>query len=504
MESLIRERTVIHSHTVLKVLVLCAAVISAGAAAMAGTPEKKAARLDQVLFIGNSYTAGISTALQKMLAGAGHREVTLSFITPGGATLAKHSADEGIRNKIRTGKWDLVVLQGQSQVPALPGKHGKSFQDAADSLARVIRENGAEPAFFMTWGRRDGDAHNAAFFPDYGTMQEKLSEAYTTAALRNRATLVPVGDAWAAVRKKNAVLGRELYVKDGSHPSPKGACLGAVVFLRVLFNDSLAEVSRPAVLSAKEWQIIKDVAANIDVTPLQVSDEKDGNEKKSEQASLPPTRKQVAKLIQALSSRKEEERLAAMDALKGAGRTAAKEIAKKFKYFNKARRLGAVEVLAALPHKEAKLMLARSAYDDKYREVRRAAAKALQGSGSPMAQQYLLKKAFGLEDRTREKAARAMANISDPSYVDALLPATREYLKYLEKKSRHEKIGKMVMNTGGGTSVGLGDSNSDRKESEIIVLELLLQDDYVSDMDRLYAWWQTNRAGFRFPSLDGK
>ena len=198
-----------------------------------------------------------------MLAASGHKDVESEFIVKGGATLERHLGNNETLARIRDGKWDIVILQEQSQTPALPGSHGVAFQENADKLCKLIRDAGAEPAFYMTWGRRDGDEKNKKIFPDYGTMQKLLIEAYVEAGKRNKALVIPVGEVWSKVRKENEGLGRALYKGDGSHPSAKGACLVSAVFLRALFGDSLKEAPDKDHLAPEEWKVIKSAAMKV-------------------------------------------------------------------------------------------------------------------------------------------------------------------------------------------------------------------------------------------------
>ncbi|MFC1736379.1 DUF4886 domain-containing protein [Candidatus Hydrogenedentota bacterium] len=220
----------------------------------------------RVLFIGNSYTSQIRESLTHMLANSPHKHITVEFITKGGPTLRQYLSDKSTLERIKTGNWDFVVLQDQSQTPALPGKHTQSFHSSVDALSKLIRDAGAEPVLYMTWGRRDGDMKNKEVFPDFDTMQKKLADAYRSAAKRNKASLAPVGLAWSLVRQRDKTLGNDLYKADGSHPSFKGACLASCVFFRVLFHDSLESIQRQDTLKTHEWQIIRDAALNIDMS----------------------------------------------------------------------------------------------------------------------------------------------------------------------------------------------------------------------------------------------
>ncbi len=215
----------------------------------------------RILFIGNSYTAGVSAALQQTLSGPDHPATELQFITKGGATLEKHLNYPATTQAIKDGQWTYVVLQEQSQTPALGGHYTQSFHQSVDQLSRIIKDAGATPVLYATWGRRDGDSKNKAIFPDFETMNAKLTTAYQQAAARNGALIAPVGQAWAAVKKQDQALWHTLYRKDGSHPSANGAYLTACVFSQRLFPQAATEkITAPGTLKANEQATIRQAA----------------------------------------------------------------------------------------------------------------------------------------------------------------------------------------------------------------------------------------------------
>ena len=207
----------------------------------------------RILFVGNSYTGQIRQILSDMIKSSSQGESTeMEFITPGGKTLEFHLQNEVTIKRITEGNWDFVVLQDQSQFPAI---FPKRFGSAAIKLDRIIDAAGAKTVFYQTWGRRDGDKQNAQF-PDYKSMQKALSKSYSSVARRCKAILVPVGDTWALVRKADADLGEALYKGDGSHPSSKGAYLAASVFYAIIFKQSPAALEFKAGVPDREATLI--------------------------------------------------------------------------------------------------------------------------------------------------------------------------------------------------------------------------------------------------------
>jgi hypothetical protein len=210
----------------------------------------------RILFIGNSYTGQIRGILQQFIAASPIAdEVEMEFITPGGKNLKFHSQQDATRKKIESGNWDFIVLQDQSQTPAVLED---IFFDGAEELDDLIDETKAQTVFYQTWGRRDGDKHNPGSCPNYKSMQKLLTKNYRKAARKCDALLAPVGEVWSEVREADEQLGLELYKGDGSHPSRKGAFLAATVFYRTLFKQDPAKVPFTAGLSDEEVATIRE------------------------------------------------------------------------------------------------------------------------------------------------------------------------------------------------------------------------------------------------------
>ena len=217
-------------------------------AAMANNPHAalvervKKAKTLRVLFIGNSYSFQIPKVFEK-LAKAEGKKVEVEQVTKGGWKLTKHASAKQTLDKISDGKWDVVVLQEQSQLPSFKEDQRSRQMDAgAKKLADAIRAADAIPVFFLTWGRKEGDKQNAAAFPNdtYSAMQKRLISGYKNAAVQaGGAYVVPVGEVWSMLRQMKKDEG--LYSKDGSHPAMRGHYLGACVFYSALYNESVGK-----------------------------------------------------------------------------------------------------------------------------------------------------------------------------------------------------------------------------------------------------------------------
>ena len=220
-----------------------------------------------VLFIGNSYTGGCRKALTEVFKN-NSPEWKLQFHTKGGATLASHLKNPETKKLITTNKYDFVVLQEQSQRPALGGEYTKSFEDSVKSFCKIITKSGATPCLFLTWGRRDGDKRNSHIFPNFKTMQNLLTRAYEKVAKRHnrlhKVKIIPVGYAFYEINKgnRNKNLFKSLYHEDGTHPGKNGAFLASCIFWESLTKNSTTTIIEPTGIEEKTSKQLKEFAKN--------------------------------------------------------------------------------------------------------------------------------------------------------------------------------------------------------------------------------------------------
>ncbi|MEO5713499.1 MAG: hypothetical protein ABIT37_08410 [Luteolibacter sp.] len=186
-----------------------------------------------VLFVGNSYSFGVPKAFEKIAKEHG-KSVRTGHSTNSGWSLKLHSTNAGSLKKIREGHWDIVVIQEHSEIPALPPrKRNATMFPPLRSLVTEVRESGAIPVLYQTWGRRDGDKN--VRHDDFHAMTGRVREGYQAAAENcGGMVVVPAGDAWE--REMEAGRGGELFMPDGSHPTPLGNAVTAGVFYETLFG----------------------------------------------------------------------------------------------------------------------------------------------------------------------------------------------------------------------------------------------------------------------------
>jgi hypothetical protein len=221
----------------------------------------------RALFLGNSYTN--ANNLPQMVADVASSAGDMLIFdsnTPGGYTLQGHSTNPESLAKIAVGNWDYVALQEQSQLPSFPISQVETdvfpYARILDSIINV--ENScAETVFFMTWGRKNGDASNCSWWPPvctYAGMDSLLNLRYRMMADSNNATVSPVGAVWKYIRQNFPLI--ELYQADESHPSVAGTYAAACSFYTVLFRKDPTTITFNSTLSASDAENIR-IAAKV-------------------------------------------------------------------------------------------------------------------------------------------------------------------------------------------------------------------------------------------------
>ncbi|MBP5208528.1 MAG: hypothetical protein J6330_08760 [Clostridia bacterium] len=189
----------------------------------------------KVLFIGNSYTYFYDMPkLFEAVCRARGAECEVDSVTAGGYTLEQFVSDDnefGRRAKelLREKHYDYVVMQEQSVRPA---SDPELFLGSLRQLMVFVRENGAKPVLYETWGRADFSDELTELGWDHDLMQKKLRESYEKGAAEHNAIFVPAGERFHEAYRR----GEPVFDPDGSHPSEYGSRLIAACFADTLLN----------------------------------------------------------------------------------------------------------------------------------------------------------------------------------------------------------------------------------------------------------------------------
>lgn len=223
----------------------------------------------RVLFLGNSYTSVNNLPLMVYQATQSAGDTLIyDWHAPGGQTLRYHELYDSIsQSKIAAQQWDYVVLQEQSQLPSLPCNiRSEEVYNAAMSLSGTISGFGTgckKVMFYMTWGRKNGDASFCSSWPPsctYQSMDSVIHTAYMEMS-ENKGEVSPVGAVWKYIRTHHPEI--ELYSSDESHPSVAGTFAGACTFYAALFRKSPLSISYNPGLDTSTLRKIKNAAYRV-------------------------------------------------------------------------------------------------------------------------------------------------------------------------------------------------------------------------------------------------
>jgi hypothetical protein len=158
-------------------------------------------------------------------------------------------------------------LQEQSQLPAFPitQVQNQCFPYAQALNTHIKDANPtAETVFYMTWGRKNGDASNCANFAPmctYNGMDSLLRLRYIQMANDNEALISPVGAVWRHIRQNYAAI--ELYQSDESHPSYAGSYAAACTFYTIFFRKNPTLITYDAGLAPTDAANIRESVKTI-------------------------------------------------------------------------------------------------------------------------------------------------------------------------------------------------------------------------------------------------
>jgi hypothetical protein len=227
----------------------------------------------KALFLGNSYTAVNNLPqLVSGLAAAAGDSLFWESNNPGGYTFGwdpvAHARDPLSLSKIREQAWNFVILQEQSQIPAIPALRDSCMYPGSAILHDSVKSNNTctRVLFYLTWGRRFGGQqcfepnYCSTDFVDFFQMQDSLTAAYHGIAFSLNDWIAPAGEAWRLVL---STTGMVLHSGDDSHPNLNGSYLTACVFYSCIFHKRAHGNSFTAGLMADSAFLLQNSADSV-------------------------------------------------------------------------------------------------------------------------------------------------------------------------------------------------------------------------------------------------
>jgi hypothetical protein len=201
-------------------------------------PPTEVPRTERVLFVGNSYTE--SNDLPRVVEAIGAETQTpfaTESILVAGATLYAHWESTGAKEKIANGKFDAVVVQGQS-LEALGGE--SAFDSYAPRFGDQAKDSGSRVVWFATWARGPGSPSQRG-----EAVANRIEQAYSTVARAKGGKVARVGAAFHQAQIHLPSV--PLYQADQSHPTKEGTLLAACTIVHTL-TGKVPRVPDPAPL----------------------------------------------------------------------------------------------------------------------------------------------------------------------------------------------------------------------------------------------------------------
>ena len=190
----------------------------------------------RILFIGNSYTYfnDMPKSIFEVIAKEAGVDVEVESVVKGGWTLEKHADPAGetgdiVEQKLSGEPYDYVILQEQSLYPAISQER---FFDAVRKLVLRIKNNGAQPVLYSTWGRKCGSVKLEEINMTNESMTYAVARSYRAIGEELHIPVAYVGLAFFDAGEKV-----ELYHEDKTHPSPEGSYLAALTLFLRMFGE---------------------------------------------------------------------------------------------------------------------------------------------------------------------------------------------------------------------------------------------------------------------------
>jgi hypothetical protein len=189
------------------------------------------------LFIGNSFCDDhvIPNQVAAMIKHSGG-DASLVRQTKGGYSWEKHWEAGTAQERIRSGHWDLVVLQNHSKSPI---EDRDAFDEYGQKFIDLVKESKAEPILYMTW----------APFPEL-EKTEAIAEAYSTLGERNGVKVAPVGLAFKAWIDSHPDVPLHIE-KDRKHATMAGGYLSACTLYATITGKDPSGM--PHVIEGYNW-----------------------------------------------------------------------------------------------------------------------------------------------------------------------------------------------------------------------------------------------------------
>lgn len=222
-----------------------------------------------VLYLGNSltYVNDVPSLVNQIAISKGDT-IIWDQNTPGGHQLAQHAANAISLSKISAYKWDIVVIQAQSQQTAFPdGQLELEVYPPCKFLVDSIHRNNpcTRVMYYMPAGWKYGDNMNCAGFPDICTYEgqfARIRQTHLNMIDSTDASIIPSGVSYRVSRLQDSTL--DLWSGDNVHPSMAGSYLTALnMYACFTKKATFGSTYIPAGLTALNTEYLQNIADTV-------------------------------------------------------------------------------------------------------------------------------------------------------------------------------------------------------------------------------------------------
>lgn len=196
--------------------------------------------------MGNSLTAtnDLPSVVAELARRTGRR-LEYRTLAPGGYALEDHWNQGEARAALRSGGWDVVVMQ---QGPSAFPESQANLREWTIRFAAEARAHGVRPALLTVWP----ESYRRSALPD-------VIGSYRRAAEASGSELLPAGLAWRLAWRCEPKTA--LYGPDGFHPSRLGTYAAALVVYGRLFRAPLVGLKASAGIPRRTARTLHATAA---------------------------------------------------------------------------------------------------------------------------------------------------------------------------------------------------------------------------------------------------
>lgn len=219
----------------------------------------------RILFVGNSLTSynTMPETLKNLALYDPSARVKLEIgqYTVDGARLSQLWNAPERPSHIQNKAWDFIIFQPQSMW-ASSASHTDEVDRALKPWVQATKAAGALPIFMMTWPKQPGSQWYVKHKSLIGgpiEMYKNLNNRTRYIVAKHGLLEIPAGKHWAYGAAHYKAL--NLYHEDGSHPSPQGSFLMALLIYKNLVDKTLRDIEfTPEGITPEEKELLIDLA----------------------------------------------------------------------------------------------------------------------------------------------------------------------------------------------------------------------------------------------------